>query len=609
MLLIRDLTYRIAGLTLLDAASARIPDGWKVGLVGRNGAGKSTLLGLILGEFQADGGEIEHQGRVGIVAQEAPGGETKPIDLVLAADRERDALLAEAESSTDAERLAHVHERLDAIGAYAAPARAAAILAGLGFDEAMQQRPLSSYSGGWRMRVALAAALFSEPELLLLDEPTNHLDLEATAWLEDYLRSYPHTLLIVSHDRRLLNTVPDHILHLDRAKLTIYTGGYDAFEAMRALRVEQSKAEAAKQELRRAHLQAFVDRFRAKASKARQAQSRIKMLAKMAPVAVIADDPSMVFDFPQPPDLRPPLVSIDKGAVGYEPGKPVLKSLDLRLDPDDRIALLGANGNGKSTLAKLLAGRLPLESGHMHRSPKLSVGFFAQHQIEDISPEETPFDHLARLMPKAAPMEVRARLGRFGFGQDKAFVKVKDLSGGERARLNFALITHNAPPLLILDEPTNHLDIDSRAALATAINEYDGAVVLISHDWHFLELTADRLWLVANGTVRPYDGDLEDYRRSTLRPREAAAQRVIEAKPNAPMVEKKKSPSTLKRAAQAAEKTLRTLTAERDRIERDVARPDLAGAERAKLMRRHAELVDEIAAAEETWLAAEEALQ
>ena len=358
MLAITDLTYRIAGRTLLENASARIPDGWKVGLVGRNGTGKSTLLGLILGTLQPDAGAIEVSGggRIGMVAQEAPGGDQTPIDHVLAADRERAALMAEADAAPDAARLAAIHDRLTAIEAHAAPSRAAAILAGLGFDEAMQHRPLSSFSGGWRMRVALSAVLFSEPELLLLDEPTNHLDLEATAWLENYLRGYPHTLLIVSHDRSLLNAVPDHILHLDRETLTLYSGGYDAFEERRALRMAQSKAEAAKQEARRAHLQAFVDRFQAKASKARQAQSRLKMIAKMAPVAVIEDDPTVVFDFPEPPELRPPLISIEKGAVGYEPGKPVLSRLNLRLDPDDRIALLGANGNGKSTLAKLLAG-------------------------------------------------------------------------------------------------------------------------------------------------------------------------------------------------------------------------------------------------------------
>jgi ATP-binding cassette subfamily F protein 3 len=609
MLAIANLTYRIAGRTLLDSASVRIPDGWRVGLVGRNGTGKSTLLELIRGALQADGGDIDTRGRIGIVAQEAPGGDVTPIDHVLAADNERATLLAEVETAADPARLAHIHDRLTAIAAHAAPARAASILAGVGFDEAMQHRPLSSYSGGWRMRVALAAVLFAEPELLLLDEPTNHLDLEATAWLESYLKTYPHTLVIVSHDRSLLNAVPDHILHLDRTKLALYAGNYDAFEAARALRMEQSRAEAAKHEARRAHMQAFVDRFRAKASKARQAQSRLKMLAKMSPITVIRDDPTMVFDFPEPPPLRPPLITIDIGTVGYEPGKPVLSKLDLRLDPDDRIALLGANGNGKSTLAKLLAGRLALETGRQHRSSKLGIGFFAQHQIEDMVPNETPFDHLARLMPKGKPEEIRARLGRFGFGQDKAFVAVKALSGGERARLNFALIAHNAPSLLILDEPTNHLDIDSRAALADAINDFAGAVVLISHDWHFLELTADRLWLVADGRVAPYDGDLEAYRRSTLTARRAPPATSLPKQPKPKVTPQRKALEPLRRAARQAESALRDIAARKQAVEADLAKQQLAPAERLRLLKLHADLVAREAQAEAAWYEAEGSLQ
>ncbi len=610
MLTITGLTYRVAGRTLLDNASARIPDGWKVGLVGRNGTGKSTLLALILGDLQADGGTIDVSGdtRIGMVAQEAPGGDVTPIQHALNAETERAALLAEAEATSDVARLAHIHDRLTAIGAHAAPARAAAILAGLGFDEDMQHRPLSSFSGGWRMRVALSAVLFSQPELLLLDEPTNHLDLEATAWLEDYLRDYPHTLVIVSHDRSLLNAVPDHILHLDRAKLTLYAGGYDAFAESRALRMAQSKAEAAKQDARRAHMQAFVDRFRAKASKARQAQSRLKMIAKMAPVVVIEDDPTIAFDFPEPPELRPPLISIEKGSVGYEPGHPVLRNLNLRLDPDDRIALLGANGNGKSTLAKLLAGRMNLETGHQHRSRKLTIGYFAQHQIEDLSPDETPFDHLAKLLPNALSTAIRSRLGHFGFGQDKAFVPVKSLSGGERARLNFALITHDAPSLLIFDEPTNHLDIDSRAALATAINEFPGAVILISHDWYLLELTADRLWLVAGGTVKPYDGDLETYRRSMFDTNKAHVKRA-QTPAALPKTVNRKSSEPMRRAARDAERRLSQYAAEKAALEQRLADANLSDAERVQLLRQHSAAADRVAAAERAWLAAAEALE
>lgn len=611
MLTIAELTYRIAGRTLFEDASARIPDGWKVGLIGRNGTGKSTLLALVLGTLQADAGSVEVSGgaRVGIVMQEAPGGDQTPIEHVLAADTERAALLAESEASANAGRLAHIHDRLTAIGAHAAPARAASILAGLGFDEPMQHRPLSSFSGGWRMRVALSAVLFSEPELLLLDEPTNHLDLEAAAWLEKFLRDYPQTLLIVSHDRGLLNAVPDHILHLDHAKLTLYTGGYDAFEGQRALRVAHSKAQAAKQEARRAQLQAFVDRFRAKASKARQAQSRLKMIAKMSPVALVEDDPTIAFDFPKPPELQPPLITIEKGAVGYAPGRPVLRQLNLRVDPEDRIALLGANGNGKSTLAKLLAGRLELQTGSQHRSRRLRIGYFAQHQIEDLIPEETPYDHLVRLMPNATPTGLRSRLGHFGFSQDKAFVPVAALSGGERARLNFALVTHDAPSLLILDEPTNHLDVDSRAALATAINEFTGAVMLITHDWYLLELTADRLWLVAEGCVTEYEGDLEAYRRSmreTDRPTPKSAKPSVRAsQPVGPksLLEPKR------RAARDAEARLQECLAEKSAIERQLASADLPADERLDLMRHYRRLVERVTAAEQAWIDAEEALE
>jgi ATP-binding cassette, subfamily F, member 3 len=608
MLTIADLTYRIAGRTLFEGASARIPDGWKVGLVGRNGTGKSTLLALILGTLQADAGGIEVSGggRVGIVMQEAPGGDQTPIDHVLGADAERAALLAESEASPTAGRLAYIHDRLNAIAAHAAPARAAAILAGLGFDESMQHRPLSSFSGGWRMRVALSAVLFAQPELLLLDEPTNHLDLEAVAWLENFLRDYPHTLLIVSHDRSLLNAVPDHILHLDHAKLTLYAGGYDAFEEQRALRGAHGKAQAAKQEARRAHLQAFVDRFRAKATKARQAQSRLKMIAKMSPVALVDDDPTIAFDFPQPPELHPPLITIEKGSVGYVPGRPVLRQLNLRIDPDDRIALLGANGNGKSTLAKLLARRMELQAGSQHRARRLRTGYFAQHQIEDLIPEATPYDHLARLMPNATPTELRSRLGHFGFSQDKAFVPVAALSGGERARLNFALVTHDVPSLLILDEPTNHLDVDSRGALATAINEFTGAVILISHDWYLLELTADRLWLVAGGRVIPYEGDLDAYRRSM---RETDRRTPKGAKlPRASQPADRKGLEPKRRAARDAEARLRESLAEKSAIERQLASADLPASERVQLMRHHRALAERVAAAEQAWIEAEEAL-
>jgi ATP-binding cassette subfamily F protein 3 len=518
MLTISGLTYRIGGRTLIDQASAQIAEGGKIGLVGRNGAGKSTLLDLIRGALQPDGGSIElRRGyRVGFLAQEAPGGAASALEAVLAADHERGGLLAEREAGAEPLRAAEIESRLVEIDAHSAPSRAARILAGLGLDEAMQGGRIADLSGGWRMRVALAAILFAEPDLLLLDEPTNHLDLEAALWLERFLRSYRRTLILVSHDRRFLNAVTTVILHLQHGKLTVYSGGFDAYLRARTEAAQRLESLARQQSFERQRMQAFVDRFRYKASKARQAQSRLKALARLEPIILPADEAPARITFPQPSQLNPPLIALEGAAVGYVPGKPVLSRLDLRLDPDDRIALLGANGNGKTTLARLLAGRLAPLAGRMTRSPKLACGFFAQHQIEEMRPDESAFDHLSTLMPDHTPEVVRARLGKFGFGQEKAFVAVSDLSGGERARLNLALVTHHAPALLILDEPTNHLDIEAREALVQAMNDFSGAVVLVSHDWHLLELVADRLWLVADGTARQFEGDLEDYARQVL---------------------------------------------------------------------------------------------
>src|SRR6266403_575073 len=521
MLTLSEVTYRVGGRTgrrLLDQASAHIWEGGKVGLVGRNGAGKSTLLDLIRGALQPDAGDIQmpRGHRLGFLAQEAPSGERNPLDTVLAADTERAALLAELDHGAAPLRIAEIEARLDEIGARAAPARAARILVGLGLDAAMQERSLSELSGGWRMRVALAAVLFAEPDLLLLDEPTNHLDLEAALWLERFLRRYRHSFILVSHDRQLLNAATTTTLHLDNGKLALYSGGFDAFLRARREAATRQAALAQRQQRERDRLQQFIDRFRYKASKARQAQSRVKALARLEPVALIAESAPVTLRLPQPAPPNPPLIALDRVSTGYAPGEPVLSRLDLRLDPDDRIALLGANGNGKTTFARLLAGRLAPLSGRMTRSPKLSCGFFAQHQIEEMRPEESAFDHLAGLMPDSPPEAVRNRLGGFGFSQDKAFVPVGELSGGERARLNLALVTHDAPTLLILDEPTNHLDMETREALVEALGEYAGAVVLVSHDWHLVELVAERLWLVENGTVRPFEDDIDAYRRRLL---------------------------------------------------------------------------------------------
>uniref|UniRef100_UPI0022EA11EB ABC-F family ATP-binding cassette domain-containing protein n=1 Tax=Falsiroseomonas oryzae TaxID=2766473 RepID=UPI0022EA11EB len=524
VLAIRNLILRVGGRALLEGADLTLDTGRRLGLIGRNGAGKSTLLKAIIGEIQPDGGEIRlaARARLGHVAQEAPGGEGTLLDAVLAADTERAALLAELDGHPDPHRTAEIHERLIAIRADAAPARAAAILAGLGFDEAAQARPLASYSGGWRMRVALARALFLEPDLLLLDEPTNHLDLEATMWLEGWLARFPGAAIVISHDRGLLDRCVDVIAHLDRGKITTYQGNFEQFVRQKTERAAQQAAEAAKIARARAHMQAFVDRFRYKASKARQAQSRLKALAKLPPLEAVVEDTPTRFAFPEPEQLSPPVLAIERAEVGYG-GPPVLRNLDLRVDQDDRIALLGANGNGKSTLAKLLAGRLAPGRGEVRRAARLKVGFFAQHQAEELDAAGTPLSHMQAALPRATETQCRAQLARFGLAGEKAETKVAQCSGGEKARLLLALCTRDAPNLLILDEPTNHLDIDAREALVKALADFEGAVLLITHDPHLVELVADRLWLVGDGTVAPFEGDLDDYRALLAERARAAA--------------------------------------------------------------------------------------
>jgi ATP-binding cassette subfamily F protein 3 len=515
MLIINDLSLRIAGRLLLDHASLTLPAGTKAGLVGRNGTGKTTLFKAITGDFSSESGSISlpKNTRIGQVAQEAPGTEEPLIDIVLKADVERAALLAEEQTATDPHRIAEIHIRLADIDAHSAESRAATILAGLGFDDEAQRRPASSFSGGWRMRVALAAVLFSEPDLLLLDEPTNYLDLEGTLWLENYVSKYPHTVLLISHDRDLLNRAVNSIVHLDQKKMTFWRGGYDQFERQFAEQRELQEKGRVKQEAARKHLQSFVDRFRAKASKARQAQSRIKALEKMKPIAALMEDNVRPFSFPEPvKTVASPIVALDRVNVGYQADKPILKKMTLRIDADDRIALLGANGNGKSTFAKLLAGRLKAETGSVTIAPGLKVAIFAQHQLDDLRPDENAYEHVRRLMPDAPESKVRARVAQFGLPTEKMNTAAKDLSGGEKARLLMGLSAFDGPNLFILDEPTNHLDIDSREALIMALNDFPGAVILISHDRHLLEATADRLWLVKDGTVNPYDGDLEDYK-------------------------------------------------------------------------------------------------
>lgn len=517
MIKLHDISYSVEGRPLLENASATIPAGHKVGLVGRNGTGKTTLFRLIRGELSLETGSIElpRQARIGGVAQEVPGNDISLLDTVLAADTERAELLAEAEGADDPNRIAEIQTRLADIDAWSAEGRASSILKGLGFSPKKQQMPCSAFSGGWRMRVALAAVLFTQPDLLLLDEPTNYLDLEGAIWLESYLAKYPHTVIIVSHDRGLLNRAVGSILHLEDRKLTFYQGAYDTFAKTRAARLASAEAEAKRQDARRTHLQSYVDRFRYKADKAKQAQSRLKMISKLEPITRPQEAALRRFSFPDPEELSPPIVRVENGTVGYEDAA-ILSRLDLRIDQDDRIALLGQNGEGKSTLSKLISGRLDPMAGRVVTSNKLRIGYFAQHQVDELFVDETPLDHIRRLRPEKTPAQLRAILGGFGIGAEQADTEVGRLSGGQKARLSLLLATIDAPHLLILDEPTNHLDIESREALVEALTAYSGAVVLVSHDMHLLSLVADRLWLVKGGRVTPYDDDLDTYRSQLL---------------------------------------------------------------------------------------------
>ena len=615
LLTITGLTLRIAGRTLIDNADLAIEPGTRVGLVGRNGAGKSTLLRAISGDLALDGGEIRlaARARMAQVRQEAPSGPASLLETVLQGDTERLALLAEAETA-EPMRLADIHERLLAIGADAAPARAAAILAGLGFNTAAQARAVQEFSGGWRMRVALATALFANPDLLLLDEPTNHLDLEATIWLEAWLAKFPGAALVVSHDRGLLDRSVEAIAHLDRQKLSLTPGGYTEFVRIRTEQAMQQSRAAERIAAQRAHMQSFVDRFRAKATKARQAQARLKALEKLPPLETVIEDAPTRFAFPEPARLAPPILALERVSVGYD-GTPVLRGLNLSVDMDDRIALLGSNGNGKSTLAKLIAGRLAPIEGSVRRSGKLRVGYFAQHQTEELVMGESPVDHIARALPRATPPILRAQLARFGLDADRADTPVANLSGGEKARLLLALATRDAPQLLILDEPTNHLDIDAREALVRALADYQGAVLLITHDPHLVELVADRLWLVADGTVKSYDGDLDDYRvlmAERARPPKAEAS-VTRTDDRRARAEARQAVAPLRRQAKDADAAIQKLAAERAKIEAKLADPGIYAAGKAAEVTaantRLAAIAREVAAAEAVWMAAEEALE
>ena len=614
LLVIDTLTLRMAGRTLLDQASLTVEPGRRIGLVGRNGAGKSTLLKAIGGQIAPDGGTIRLAARARLVsvAQEAPAGADSLLDCVLEGDPERLRLLAAVDTAPAAEQ-AEIHERLRAIGADSAPARAATILAGLGFDAEAQARPVSSFSGGWRMRVALATALFAQPDVLLLDEPTNHLDLEATMWLEGWLSRFSGAALVVSHDRGLLDRAVQAIAHLDRGKISLTPGGYDEFVRIRTEQALQQNRAAERVAAQRAHMQSFVDRFRAKATKARQAQARLKALEKLPALESVVEDTPTRFNFPEPAALAPPILALQRVTIGYG-DKPILRHLSLTVDMDDRIALLGANGNGKSTLAKLLAGRMQPMEGEQRRHGKLRVGYFAQHQAEELHMQQTPVDHMAAALPKATPPQVRAQLARFGLDADRAETTVASLSGGEKARLLLALATRDAPQLLILDEPTNHLDIDARDALVRALSEYSGAVLLITHDPNLVELVADRLWLVGDGTVKPFDGDLDDY-RALLVERARPQKTDATAKPKADRrdrAEARAATAPLRKQAKDAEALIAKLTTERCKLEAKLADPAMYAGNKAQDVTaantRLAAIAREIGVAEEAWLAAEEAL-
>jgi ATP-binding cassette subfamily F protein 3 len=612
MLRINDISFAIDGRPLIENASVTIPTGHKVGLVGRNGTGKTTLFRLIRGELTLDTGSIDvpRGWKIGGVSQEVPGNEVSLIDTVLAADTERTALMAEAETATDPHRIADIQTRLSDIDAWSAEARGASILKGLGFTDDEQKMPCSAFSGGWRMRVALAAVLFSEPDLLLLDEPTNYLDLEGALWLESYLAKYPHTVVIVSHDRGLLNRAVGSILHLEDRKLSFYQTPYDQFAEARAAKIALAEAENARAKARVAHLQSFVDRFRYKASKAVQAQSRLKMIDKIKLISTPQEAALRAFTFPEPEELSPPILATDGVAVGYGE-RVVLDRLTLRIDQDDRIALLGRNGEGKSTLSKLFAERLPAMKGKMTRAGKLRVGYFAQHQVDELRVEETPLDHLRRLRPDEAPAKWRARLSGFGLQAAQAETEVGRLSGGQKARLSLLLATIDAPHMLILDEPTNHLDIESREALVEALTAYTGAVILVSHDMHLLSLVADRLWLVKDGRVNPFEGDLEDYRRMLLASDKATV-KTDAAKPKAPKPSRDEL-IALRSEVRKCEERVSKINEMRDKLATKLADPalyeDARIGELETWNRKYAEVMDGLSRAEALWMAALEKLE
>lgn len=612
MLTISNLTYRIQGRELFEDASLVLPTGSKTGFVGKNGTGKTTLFHIIQGHLGADSGTVElvRKARIGAVAQEAPAGEETVLDVVLAADKERTALMAEAETATDPHRIGEIYTRLADIDAHTAEARASSILKGLGFEQDRQMAPTRELSGGWRMRVALAAVLFSQPDLLLLDEPTNYLDLEGTLWLEKYLANYPYTVFMISHDRDLLNKAVSSIVHLEHRKLTFYKGNYDTFETTRRMQMELNNKSREKTLDQIAHLQKFVDRFKAKATKAKQAQARVKMIEKLKPPEAMFDEYAAPFHFQQPKvDLPTPMVNLEKVSTGYG-DKVILRNITMRIDPEDRIALVGVNGNGKSTFAKLLAGDIPAIDGNLRMGKKLEIAHFAQHQMDKLKPEWTPLEHVAELMPLDNETKRRSRLNQMGLTTSRMDTKAKNLSGGERARLLMGLITFGGPGMMILDEPTNHLDIDSRDALVHALNEYEGAVLIISHDRYLIEATCDRLWIAEGGTIHELDEDLESYQRSITSSKDTSkggSAKTGERKLSKQEAAAKRAElAPLKGRIKDAETKISRLQVEIEKIDAQLADPKVYNGAPDRLIalgKDKARFAADLETTEETWLA------
>ena len=588
--------------------------------MGRNGTGKTTLFKAITGVYDTDGGTIcIPQGmRLGQVAQEAPGTEENLIEIVLAADTERSRLLAELETTTDGNAIANIQTRLNDIDAYSAEARAATILAGLGFDHEAQMRPVASFSGGWRMRVALAAVLFSSPDLLLLDEPTNYLDLEGTIWLENFVTRYPHTVLLISHDRDLLTRSVNSIVHLENNKLTFIRGITTPLSGAMRKKANSSKSSLKNKRPNAKRWRLFCPTLPRKASKAKQAQSRLKALSKLPPVESLVQEGVQPIQFPEPAkEIASPAIAIRNVSVGYPEAPNILKKLNLRIDADDRIALLGANGNGKSTFAKLIAERLKGD-GEIVQSPHFNTAFFAQHQIDDLRPKESAYEHVRSAMPDAPEAKVRAAVAQMGLATHKMDTKAESLSGGEKARLLIGLAALNNPNLLILDEPTNHLDIPARRSLIDALNNYSGAVILISHDTHLIEATMERLWLVEGGTIEPFNGDMSEYRSHILslskgsKTKKEVTPKINKAEQRKQAAEAQAAQADIRKKLKKAEALVEKWSDEVNKLENKLADPKLYegdNTELQKLTRKRAEVGVQLTKAEDAWMEISEELE